>query len=77
MIRSVSFTSAAFEAFAETLKYWVGVQRGQSYAWEEGASLVLVVDPSSDGVTIKMPYGLDVLHRTASHPIFSYGVGKN
>ena len=31
--------------------------------------------PSSDGVTIKMPYGVDVLHQTASHPIFSYWVG--
>ena len=32
--------------------------------------------PSSDGVTIKMPYGVDVLlHRPASHPIFSYWVG--
>ena len=32
-------------------------------------------DPSSDGVTIKMPYGVDVLHPPASHPIFSYWVG--
>ena len=31
----------------------------------------LVVEPSSDGVTIKMPYGVDVLHRPASHRIFS------
>ena len=31
-------------------------------SWGEGASLVLVGHPSSDGVTIKMPYGLDVLH---------------
>ena len=28
----------------------------------EGASLALVVHPSSDGVTIKMPYGVDILH---------------
>ena len=26
-------------------------------SWEEGASLALVGHPSSDGVTIKMPYG--------------------
>ena len=26
-------------------------------------------------VKIKMPYGLDVSHRPASHPIFSYWVG--
>ena len=31
-------------------------------SWEEGASLALVGHPSSDGVTIKMPYGVDVLH---------------
>ena len=41
----------------------------------EGAFLALVDYPSSDGVTIKMPYGVDVLHRPASHPIFSYWVG--
>ena len=44
-------------------------------SWGEGASLALVGEPSSDGVTIKMPYGIDVLHRPASHPIFSYWVG--
>ena len=43
----------------------------------EGASLALVGHPSSDGITIKMPYGVDVLHRPASHPIFSYWVGYN
>ena len=32
--------------------------------------------PSSDGVTIKIPYGVDVLlHRTASHIIFFYWAG--
>ena len=44
-------------------------------SWGEGASLALVGHPSSDGVTIKMPYGVDVLQRPASHPIFSYSVG--
>ena len=44
-------------------------------SWGEGASLALVGHPSSDGVTIKMPYGVDVLHWPASHPIFSYWVG--
>ena len=57
------------------LRYWVGVQRGHSYLMGEGASLVLVCHPSSDGITIKMPYGVDVLHRPALHPIFSYWVG--
>ena len=40
-----------------------------------GVSLALVGHPSSDGVTIKMPYGVDVLHRPALHPIFSCWVG--
>ena len=44
-------------------------------SWGEGASLALVGHPSSDGVTIKMPYRVDVLHRPASHPTFSYWVG--
>ena len=38
-------------------------------SWKEGASLALVGHSFSDGGTIKMPYGVDVLHRTASHPI--------
>ena len=46
----------------ETLKYWVGVQQGQSYSWGECTSSALVGHPSSDGVAIKMPYGVDVLH---------------
>ena len=44
-------------------------------SWGEGASLALVGHPSCDRVMIKMPYGVDVLHRPASHPIFSYWVG--
>ena len=31
-------------------------------SWGEGASLALVGYPSSDGVTIEMLYGVDVLH---------------
>ena len=31
----------------------------------EDASLALADHPSRDGVTIKMPYGVDVLHRPA------------
>ena len=58
----------------KTLKYWVGVQRGYSYRGE-GASLALVGHPSSNGIMIKKPYGVDVLHQPASHPIFSYWVG--
>ena len=40
-------------------------------SWGEGASLALVGHPSSDGVIIKMPYGVDVLHPPASHHMFS------
>ena len=37
------------------------VPSGVSLAsWGESASLVLVGQPSSDGVTIKIPYGVDV-----------------
>ena len=42
----------------------------------EKVPLALVGHPSSDGVTIKMSYGVDVLHRPASHPIFSYWLVK-
>ena len=42
-----------------------------------GASLALVGHPSSDGVTIKIPYGVNVLlHQPASHPIFTIGLVK-
>ena len=46
---------------SETLKYWVGVQQGQSYLMGEGASLPLVAHPSNDDVTMKIPSGVDVL----------------
>ena len=42
---------------------------------EEGALLALVGYPFSGGVMIKMPYGVDVLHRLALYPIFSYWAG--
>ena len=44
-------------------------------SWGEGASLVLVGHPFSDDAMIKTPYGVDVLHRPASHPIVSYWAG--
>ena len=44
-------------------------------SWGKDASLPLVGNPSSDAIMIKMPYGVDVLHGPASHPIFSYWVG--
>ena len=52
------------------------VSSGVSLILWGGASLALLGHPSSNGVTIKMPYGVDVLlHQPASHPIFSYWVG--
>ena len=39
--------------------------------------LAMVGHASSDGMLIKIPFGVDVLlHRPALHPIFSYWVGK-
>ena len=44
----------------KTLKYWVGVQQGQSYLIGK-CPLALVGHPSSDGITIKIPNGIEVL----------------
>ena len=41
----------------------------------EGASLAFVGHLSSDCVTRKISYGVDVLHWPALHPIFFYWVG--
>ena len=41
-------------------------------SWGEGPSLALVANPSSDSVTIKMFYGIDVSHWPASHPVFPW-----
>ena len=84
-IANMAFSGAASASnkYKQNLtNYWVCVQTtwlvssGTSLtAWGEGASLGLVGHPSSHGVTIKMPYGVDVLHRLVSHPIFAYWVG--
>ena len=71
-------------------KDWIGLQRVSPRHWNTGlvssgdsltswggASLALVGNPSSVGVTIKMPCGVDVLHHVlhpAWHLIFSYWV---
>ena len=57
----------------DTLNYWVGVQQGQSYVMGR-TSLAMVGHSFSDGVTIKMPYWVDVSYRPASQSIFSYWV---
>ena len=61
----------------ETPKLWnTGlVSSGVSFNSCRGVSLALVGHPSSDGVTIKIPYRVDVLHWPVSHPIFSCWVG--
>ena len=54
-----------------TLRLWnTGLvsARASLTSWGEGASLALVGHPSSDGLMIKMPYGVDVLYLPASHP---------
>ena len=61
-------------AKSDQAQFWVGVQRGQSYLMGRRC-LFSLGHPSSDGVKIKMLYGVDALHRPASHPIFSYWVG--
>ena len=48
------------------------VSSGTTLTSRGGASLALVGNPSSHGITIKMPDRVDVLHQSASHPIFSY-----
>ena len=50
--------------------------RANLTSWGEGASLALPGYPSSDGVIIKMFYGVVVLHRPALHPSFPIGLVK-
>ena len=62
-----------FRPFLSRRHYNTGsVSSGTSLtSWGEVAYLALVSHPASDGVTIKMPYGVDVLlHQRASHPTF-------
>ena len=46
-------------------------------SWGEGASLALVDHPSNDGVTMKMPYGVDVLMDQLRTPSFPIGLVKS
>ena len=46
-------------------------------SWGESASLALVGHPSSDGVTIKLPYGVDVYYIDQLHTSsFTIGLVK-
>ena len=54
---------------------WLVSSRVSLTSWGEAASLALVGNTSSDRITIKIHYGVDVLlRRPALHPIFSYWV---
>ena len=50
--------------------------RASHTSWGEGASLALVGHASSDGVTIKMPYGVDVFINQLLTPSFPIGLVK-
>ena len=54
--------------YSKTLKYWVGIQQ----------ELALAYHPSSDGITMKIPYEvgktLCLPYQLVFHPIFSYCV---
>ena len=60
----------------KTLKYWVGVQRDQSYLMGRRCLFSLDGHPSSDGVTIKMPYGVNVFIDQLRTPSFPIGLVK-
>ena len=45
-------------------------------SWGEDASFALVGNPSNDSVTIKMPYGVDVLIDQLCTPPFPIGLVK-
>ena len=65
VIQKQTIKSLKAYIFPEILKYWVGPLSWASLtSCGEGASLALVGHPSSDGGTIKMPYGVGVLHRS-------------
>ena len=72
VIRPFSYMTKPYSYHHETLKSLVF--SGDSFtSLGEGASLALIGQPSSDGATIKIPYGIDVLsHQPGLHLIFSY-----
>ena len=48
---------------------------GSLTSWGEGAFLALAGHPSSDGVMIKMPYGVFYIHHLCT-PVFPIGLVK-
>ena len=55
---------------------WLVSSGASLTSWGEGASLALVGHPSGDGITIKIPYAVDVLlPQPAPQPIFFHWVG--
>ena len=62
---------AGWRHLHETLNTELVSSGANHTSWGEAVCLVLVCHPSSGCITIKIPYGVDVLlHRPASHPIF-------
>ena len=51
-------------------------RRASLTSWGESASLAVVGYPSSDGVTIKMPYWVDLLIDQLRTPPFPIGLVK-
>ena len=67
-----SSNSRQWKIIPKTLKYWVGgVQcSGVSLTlWGEVVSLALAGQPSSDGITIKNTFGVDVYYIDQSHTL--------
>ena len=50
--------------------------RAHLTSWGEVSSIALVGHPSSDGVTIKTSYGIDVFHHQLRTPSFHIGLVK-
>ena len=54
----------------------MGTSEASLTSWGEGASLALVGHPSSDGIMIKMPYGVEVFIDQLRTPSFPIGLVK-
>ena len=75
-------TFTQFKSFKQfiRLRYWVGIHQGLGATLTscgQGASLALVGNPSNDGITIKIPCGVDVSYIDQPHtPSFPIGLVK-
>ena len=69
----LNFTFILFSTINSYLpqRHWLVSSEVSFTSWGEGASSDLIGYTSVGGVTIEMPYGVDVLlHQPASHPSF-------